>query len=392
PIAHPLERSGSARNGRPDTTPNTRGCGRSLDGFPWLPEKRSGRPNFVHALGPTWPSGGQKAAETASCLQLLQERIFEADRRRSGLPITTLDCMKILYVANERRAAQVAGMALRHLGGDVKVAWAERFSDALMWVRANRDLTSLIVEDQVQHQSCASFISQVRGLGLTAPVIVIVPSEERDAPIAALKAGAEDYVAKGESLISELPDALRRRLQHSNGARGSVARPLHFLYLGDATLAKESFEGTERSVEITEARPGSNGALHRIAPALTAGGSAFPFDVLFVEHDAPGVDAFAILKDVGARALPIPVVFVVEWDEELAVPALKLGAIDYAVKSRDSFRALLLRLDRLLDGSAGVHAQSRLSRVHSTASSLADATARREKEEGERKALEEKLA
>ena len=59
----------------------------------------------------------------------------------------------------------------------------------------------------------------------------------------------------------------------------------------------------------------------------------------------PGVDAFAILKDVAHRRLRVPVILVVEWDEKLAIPAFKLGAVDYVVKAADSFRALFFKLD-----------------------------------------------
>ena len=35
------------------------------------------------------------------------------------------------------------------------------------------------------------------------------------------------------------------------------------------------------------------------------------------------VDAFAIVKDIATRGLQVPVIFVVEWDDELALPALR---------------------------------------------------------------------
>ena len=62
-------------------------------------------------------------------------------------------------------------------------------------------------------------------------------------------------------------------------------------------------------------------------------------------------NAFAILKDIAGRGLRIPVILVVEWDEKLAIPAFKLGAVDYVVKAADSFRALFFKLDRVAAAS-----------------------------------------
>ena len=97
--------------------------------------------------------------------------------------------MKILYAANEQNDARLAEAALHSIAEDVTVAWAGHLSEALLWISENQDLTAVVVETQVHNQSCAPFVGRVRGLGLTAP-IVVVTSEEGAPPLAALKAGA----------------------------------------------------------------------------------------------------------------------------------------------------------------------------------------------------------
>jgi PAS domain S-box-containing protein len=165
--------------------------------------------------------------------------------------------MKILYIANDRRAAEFAAFALRTVAPDVAIAWVASLGEAHSWVDENRDVAVLIVEVESDNPSCESFVSQVRGLDVTAPVIVV-----------------------------------------------SVKNP---------------------------------------APPL------------------------AILKDIAARKLHLPAVIVAEWDEELAVLALKLGAVDYIVKSRASFRAVLFRLNRLIAHSALLKEHSRLCDAHAQA-------------------------
>src|SRR4030095_5110794 len=106
--------------------------------------------------------------------------------------------MKILYVANERRAAQLAAGALRDLAQDVRIAWAGSQSAALSWVQGNPDVASVIVESEVQSQHCGPFVARVRDMGLTAPVIVVA-SEHEGAAHAAHSAGARHCVVKNWS-------------------------------------------------------------------------------------------------------------------------------------------------------------------------------------------------
>ena len=70
--------------------------------------------------------------------------------------------MKILYVANERASAELAASALRTLARDVRLEWARDLSSALSWVYYNRDVAALVVEAELQSQSCASFVDHVR--------------------------------------------------------------------------------------------------------------------------------------------------------------------------------------------------------------------------------------
>src|SRR5262245_39008432 len=98
--------------------------------------------------------------------------------------------MKILYVANDRRLAQLAANALHTIAQDVRVAWAGTLSSALGWVAVNQDVAAVIVGAEVQNQSSSPFVGQLRGLGLTAPVIVVASEQEKSS--AAL--GAADYV------------------------------------------------------------------------------------------------------------------------------------------------------------------------------------------------------
>ena len=264
--------------------------------------------------------------------------------------------MKILYVANERRSAQLAANALRSVAQDVTLTWAGSVSAALRWIQDNPDVAALVVDAEIQNQSCAPFVDHVRGLGLTTPVLVVA-MERVGTPLAELKAGADDYVVNGQSLLTDLPLVLTRALQRTRAA--APRTPLRLLYVGDAALARRCLENPEWSIEITAVVPESSGRIPELPPG---------FDIVLVEYDHPGVDAFAILKDVAHRRPRVPAILVIDWDEKLAIPAFKLGAVDYVVKGADSFRALFFKLDRVPAVSKPLegHAALNLDEVTST--------------------------
>jgi CheY-like chemotaxis protein len=62
--------------------------------------------------------------------------------------------------------------------------------------------------------------------------------------------------------------------------------------------------------------------------------AAEPFDLVAVDHYMPGQDGLATLAALQALPVPPPVIYVTGSDEsQIAVAALKAGAIDYVVKT-----------------------------------------------------------
>src|ERR1700733_9972797 len=143
--------------------------------------------------------------------------------------------MKILYIANDCPAAELPALAFRAVTPDVAISWAASPGDALCWIDENRDVATLLVEVESDNPSCESFVRQVRGLDVTAPVIVV--SVKDPAPsLTSLVAVADEIVAKDESFLDDLPHVVRRTL---HAARPAARRRLRLLYLGDAALARE---------------------------------------------------------------------------------------------------------------------------------------------------------
>jgi len=132
--------------------------------------------------------------------------------------------MKILHIAQERGGALVAARVLHGIAQNVTLAWARTPASALEWLQCHRDTTAVIVE--VQAQSCASFVEQVRGLGLTTPVVVVAGSARLETALAAINSGADGYLAAGPSLEADLPRIVAAAIERERSRRQLPTRTL----------------------------------------------------------------------------------------------------------------------------------------------------------------------
>ena len=106
--------------------------------------------------------------------------------------------MKILYIAHDRCAAEVALKALDRIAPHVRLSWASSPGLALDWMRGNRDFQAVIVDTGRDDPAFDSFLEQARSLGVTAPIAAIAPE-----PLEALAAALEtDRMAEQDAALA----------------------------------------------------------------------------------------------------------------------------------------------------------------------------------------------
>jgi hypothetical protein len=127
--------------------------------------------------------------------------------------------MKMLYIAGDRHDAQLAAFALRRVAPDVAVAWTSSLVAARRWVEENRTAAALIVEVDTDHSGLESFVDQVRGLGMAAPVIVA--ARNADAPVRSIERVNVQIVQKNDAYLNDLPGVVSRAL----GLQAPAAAP-----------------------------------------------------------------------------------------------------------------------------------------------------------------------
>jgi len=114
--------------------------------------------------------------------------------------------MKILYVSPEQ--GDPLCQARRTAGPDVVLSYATHLGDAAHWIFSNLDVAALVLDAEFGQPQCASFLKNLRGRGLSVPVILMAP--ERDGWMEGLDLSADDCIVQKELLLSDFEGAVRR--------------------------------------------------------------------------------------------------------------------------------------------------------------------------------------
>lgn len=132
--------------------------------------------------------------------------------------------MKILHIAHERGAALVAAPVLHAIAQNVALAWVRTPAFALQWLQVNRDTAAVIIDEQADH--CAPFVEQLRGLGLTTPVVVVAAAARLEAALAVFNSGADGYVVAGPSLETDLSRTVNAAIEGERSRRQLLTQTL----------------------------------------------------------------------------------------------------------------------------------------------------------------------
>src|SRR5262249_23598984 len=75
-----------------------------------------------------------------------------------------------------------------------------------------------------------SLLTHIRKQALPVAAVIITGTGDEDVAVAALKSGADDYVAKRKGYLERLPLTLESALQHHRAVRARQQQPLQVLY------------------------------------------------------------------------------------------------------------------------------------------------------------------
>lgn len=214
-----------------------------------------------------------------------------------------------------------------------------------------------------------SVLSHIRAQQWPLAVVMVTAQGDDQTVMAALKAGATDYVIKRVGYLNDLPRILAAALarQHANANR--YAASLTVVYA-------EPHPGTAQSTLHYLARYAPHIHLHivSVASALRqrlAGPPETRPQAVLLNSRLPGLDVLEFVRLHLLTAAPVPLVLLAPpGDDELAVQAIKLGAADYLPQTAGYLARLPLVLENAVQRAQLAQDQQELSMVYRASARL----------------------
>ena len=243
--------------------------------------------------------------------------------------------MNILYIEDDRRDADLARRALRKTAPAFNLDIATTQQDGLARLQQqDRHHYDLVLTDiHLPDGDGLSILAYIRQQALPLAVVIITGAGDEETAVAALKAGADDYIVKRTNYLAHLPLTLEVALQRYLAQTLRRAYSLNVLYA----------EHNKLDIDLTRRHLAQHAPhIHLEVVNTTAeifqrisGDGAGIFDLLLLDYQLPGLNALEILKELNLMSeITVPVVLVTgQGNEEIVLQALKLGASDYVVKN-----------------------------------------------------------
>jgi len=213
------------------------------------------------------------------------------------------------------------------------------------------DFDIALLDMQLPDGNGMDIVMEIRHKQLDMAVVMLTGSGDEEVAVAALKAGADDYIVKKPGYTDKVPRlvelALENHRQYSERSSGMI----HVLYVehnaADVDFTRRHLTRFAPYIRLTDVPDGKK-ALELLPDAGTPP-SEWQYQLLVMDYRLPGMNALEVIKEIRLeRKLDIPILIVTgHGNEEVAVQALKVGANEYLVKQGN----YLTRLPSLISGA-----------------------------------------
>ena len=280
---------------------------------------------------------------------------------------TQTPSLRVLYLEDNPVDADLTRRKLARMAPEMQLEVVTTLRAALEQLASECPPYDVVLADlSLPDGSGLELLAHVRERELQLAVVIITGSGDQDAAVAALKAGADDYLVKrtehGDSLPLVLSSARSRFLKN----RERRVRQLRVLYAepnaADADLTRRYLARHAPNIRLEVV--GSGDELLARLP-LKMGGTGQFFDVLLLDYRMPGMNALEIVKILRQeRDLELPVILITgHGNEEVAVQALRLGVDEYLVKHEGYLQHLPFVLEKMQKESELIASETRYRRL-----------------------------
>jgi PAS domain S-box-containing protein len=177
----------------------------------------------------------------------------------------------------------------------------------------------------------------IRQSEINMPVIMLTGSGNEEVAVAALKAGADDYVPKRQGYYAQLPGVIEYAIQGYRKNLQKKSEIIHVLYVepraSDIDKTIRHLHEYAPNIHV-DAVLTAEQALRNINDPVTGSGR---YQVMLLDYPLSGINSLEVIKIIRQEwKINIPVILVTGLgNEEVAAQALKLGADDYLTKGEN---------------------------------------------------------
>jgi PAS domain S-box-containing protein len=242
--------------------------------------------------------------------------------------------MRLLYVEDDLRDADITIRMLRRHEPPFEVEVVPTIEAAFLRLSRleSAPLDLVLTDMHLSDGDGISLLNHIRESAIPVAVVVITGLGDEETAVTALKARADDYVAKRKDYLERLPAILESALNHYRVDSARRARPLNVLY---AEHQQSVVDETRRHLALHADHIHLNVVSFASAALyLLQNAQAIHYDVLVLDVALPELNALEALRELReGLKLDTPVILICsESDEDVAAQCLNRGATSYLVK------------------------------------------------------------
>jgi diguanylate cyclase (GGDEF)-like protein/PAS domain S-box-containing protein len=242
---------------------------------------------------------------------------------------------RVLYLEDNPVDADLVRRALATQAPQITLDIVPTLAEAIQRMASAAPDYELILSDlRLPDGNGMDLLAHVRERRLPVAVVILTGAGDQASAIAALKAGADDYVAKRADYHNCLIPTLAAALARFRSEFSSKTRLLRVLYAEhnafDIDLARRHFVRYAPQIRLHIVNSGIN-VLEALPQSAVV---SPPYDVVLLDYQLGGINALEIVKILrDERGFDLPVVLVSgQGSEDIVAEALRLGVADYLVK------------------------------------------------------------
>jgi PAS domain S-box-containing protein len=245
--------------------------------------------------------------------------------------------VRVLYLEDDAADADLARRALRRSDPGIELEVAVTVADAIARLAAGEPPDIVLTDLQLPDGNGLDLLREIRARHAALPVIVLTGQGESEPAIAALRAGADDYLVKRDDYLQRLPRLLASVLTRARDASTLGARVLDVVVALAGDVPGRSLEPLLAAAPHVSfiLADGIADALRLIGGgAGAAGAPGAAADVLVLDAEAWSSELLDALRTIrGDRGLDLPVVVVTSRaDGDDVAQAMRFGASAYHVR------------------------------------------------------------